>query len=150
MAEVLDCSPKVSKFEPQLHYYIHFWTTTLKKSIELSYPCSNGLNSITAVLQQEWFWHRITHKSWYAIKQRTQNKPIDGTLTSITTLFQSGPGSNDNEKVTHTPQSSRTGASPPDTTRTPMPYHVAAVNQMKGWVTCYQVVVNLSTLLKSL
>ena len=36
--------------------------------------------------------------------------PIDGTLTGITTLGQSGLGSNFNEGVFHIPQSSRTGA----------------------------------------
>ena len=34
---------------------------------------------------------------------------------STTTLSQSGPGSNDNERVLHTPQSSRNGASLSDT-----------------------------------
>ena len=38
--------------------------------------------------------------------------PIDGT--GITTSDQSGPGSNGNEEVTQSPQSSRTGASPSD------------------------------------
>ena len=31
-----------------------------------------------------------------------------------TTVDQSGPGSNDNEEVLHTPQISRTGSSPSD------------------------------------
>ena len=33
---------------------------------------SCGLNSITVVYLQEWLWHQITHKGWYAIKQRNQ------------------------------------------------------------------------------
>ena len=37
---------------------------------------------------------------------------INGTLIGITTLGQSGPGSNGNEWVLHIPQSSKTGASP--------------------------------------
>ena len=37
--------------------------------------------------------------------------PIDKTLSGATTQGQNGPGSNDNEKVLHIPQSSRTGAS---------------------------------------
>ena len=37
-----------------------------------------------------------------------------GTLASTTTLGQSGPGSNDNKKVLHTPQNCKTGASPSD------------------------------------
>ena len=39
---------------------------------------------------------------------------IDGTLIDITTPGQSGPGSNDSERVLHIPQSSRTGTSPSD------------------------------------
>ena len=37
--------------------------------------------------------------------------PINNTLSGATTLGQSGPGSNGNERVFHIPQSSRTGAS---------------------------------------
>ena len=37
------------------------------------------------------------------------------SLTVTTTLGQSGPGSNDNEGLLHTPQISRTRASPSDT-----------------------------------
>ena len=40
--------------------------------------------------------------------------PIDGTLTSITTPGQSESGSNGNEELLHSPQISRTRASPPD------------------------------------
>ena len=32
------------------------------------------LNSITALFLQGWLWHWITHKSWYAIKQRKWKK----------------------------------------------------------------------------
>ena len=39
---------------------------------------------------------------------------IDGTLTIITILGQSGPGSNSNEGVLHIPQSSRTETLPSD------------------------------------
>ena len=38
--------------------------------------------------------------------------PIDGILTDITTPGQSGPGSNGNEELLHSLQSSRTGVSP--------------------------------------
>ena len=41
--------------------------------------------------------------------------PIDGSLTGTTTPGQNEPRSNGNEVVFHIPQSSRTGASPPDT-----------------------------------
>ena len=37
---------------------------------------------------------------------------IDGTLTGITTLGQSGSGSNRKEGILHNPQSSRAGATP--------------------------------------
>ena len=33
MAKVLDFGFEVSEFEPQLHYYVHFWTTTLGKGM---------------------------------------------------------------------------------------------------------------------
>ena len=39
---------------------------------------------------------------------------IDGTLTDITTLGQSGPGSNDNEGVLYTAQIFRIGDLPSD------------------------------------
>ena len=40
---------------------------------------------------------------------------IDGILTDTTTLSQSGPGSNDKERVLHIHQSSITVVTPPDT-----------------------------------
>ena len=40
--------------------------------------------------------------------------PTDETLTAIDTQSQSGPRSNCNEEILHTPQSSRTGTSPLD------------------------------------
>ena len=39
---------------------------------------------------------------------------MDRTLTGTTTLSQSEPGSNDNERVLYTPYISRTGALPLD------------------------------------
>ena len=45
--KVLDCCLEVNKFEPQLHYYIHF-----EKDMKPLSPSSYGLNSITAALQQ--------------------------------------------------------------------------------------------------
>ena len=33
MFEVLDCEIVVSDFEFHPHYYIHFWTNTLRKSM---------------------------------------------------------------------------------------------------------------------
>ena len=41
--------------------------------------------------------------------------PIDGTLTAITSLGQSGPRSNENEEVLYFIQTSRAGNSPSDT-----------------------------------
>ena len=42
---------------------------------EPSYSPSYGLNTTTTVLQ-EWLWHLITNKGWYAIKQRTQTQGL--------------------------------------------------------------------------
>ena len=39
---------------------------------------------------------------------------MNGIITGTTTLGKSGPGSNDNEEVLHTPPISKNGASPPD------------------------------------
>ena len=51
MAKVLDCDLEVSKFEFQLHYYIHFWANALGKCMNpLIFP-PVGLNSIIAVPQ---------------------------------------------------------------------------------------------------
>ena len=41
---------------------------------EPPYPLSCWLNTIAAVLLQWWLWFYITHKGWYAIKQRNQSK----------------------------------------------------------------------------
>ena len=41
--------------------------------------------------------------------------PIDGTLTSTTNPCEGGPGSNDNERVYHTSQISRTEDAVSDT-----------------------------------
>ena len=48
--------------------------------------------------------------------------PINGTLISTTTLGESEPQSNGNERVLHIPQSSRTGASPLDAVSYPGHY----------------------------
>ena len=53
MAKLLDYSLEVSKFEHQTHYYVHFQTNTLGKSMKPPYSLSYGLNSITVALQ-EW------------------------------------------------------------------------------------------------
>ena len=66
----MDCGIVVSKFELQLHYYVHFRANTLGKGMNPPYPPSYGLNSTTTVLLGEWLWHGITYKGWYAIKQR--------------------------------------------------------------------------------
>ena len=54
MAKVLDCSLKVSEFELQLHYYIHFRINNFGERHEHPFSPSFGLNSITAVLPQGW------------------------------------------------------------------------------------------------
>ena len=57
MANVLDCNHKVSKFNLQLRYYIHFWVNTFGKGKKTSIlhcypPPSYGLSSTTIVLLQ--------------------------------------------------------------------------------------------------
>ena len=64
--------------------------------------------------------HQVNHAFGFlrlAPYQLFHCKPdIDGTLTRTTTLGQSGLCSNVNDKVLHSPQSSRTGSSPSDAT----------------------------------
>ena len=57
MAKVLDIGFEVSKLELLLDYYIHFQTNTLRKGMNSLIPPSYGLNSITAILLQEWLWY---------------------------------------------------------------------------------------------
>ena len=40
MAKELEWGLKVSKFEPQLHYSIHFWINTLRKGMNPFIPLS--------------------------------------------------------------------------------------------------------------
>ena len=42
--------------------------------IQFKFQLDDGLNSTTPVIQQEWLLQWITHKGWYAIKQRHQTK----------------------------------------------------------------------------
>ena len=35
MAKVLDCGLKVNEFELQPRYYVHFWTNTIEKGMNL-------------------------------------------------------------------------------------------------------------------
>ena len=52
-------------------------------------------------------WNGFKYRKWSDISIQS----IDRTQTCTTTLGQSGPGSNDNERLLHIPQNSRTGAS---------------------------------------
>ena len=69
-------------------YYVHFRTNTLGKSMNPLTPSSYGLNSITAVLLQGWLWYQITHKSWYALKQRNT---VHINLNSISFSYIKAP-----------------------------------------------------------
>ena len=51
VASVLDSDIKVSEFELQLHYNVHFWNL----EVDINSP-SYVLNSTTIVLQ-EWLWN---------------------------------------------------------------------------------------------
>ena len=55
MVKAMDCGIGVSKFELQLHYYVHF-QTNLVKGMNPPYPPSYGLNSTTTALVG-WVWH---------------------------------------------------------------------------------------------
>ena len=60
MAKVLDCEIVVSEFELQSVYYVHFWTNSFGKDMNLSILACNGLNNTTTILLQGWFWYQIT------------------------------------------------------------------------------------------
>ena len=61
------------------------------------------------VVSSEFFFARVSIKcKWFLNKPIW---PIEGTLIGITTLGQSGTGSNGYEQVLHTSQISRSGAS---------------------------------------
>ena len=62
MAKVLDCDHKVSRFELQLRYYVHFRTNNVGKRMNPWSPSSRWSN-VTAVLLQWW------------LKQRNQEEP---------------------------------------------------------------------------
>ena len=70
MVKAMDCEIGVSEFELQSRYYVHKYPWEI---YELPYPPNYGLNSTTTVLLGEWLWYKITHKGWYAIKQRNRN-----------------------------------------------------------------------------
>ena len=50
-----------------------FQINSFGKDMNPLMSASHGLNSITVVFLQGWFWHWITHKGWYTIKQRNKN-----------------------------------------------------------------------------
>ena len=64
MVKALDCGVVVSEFKFQLHYYVHFQTSTFGKGISPLILTSYGLNGIAifAVVLAGWLWHWITHE----------------------------------------------------------------------------------------
>ena len=70
VAKVLNCDIVESQLKFQSCYYIHFRTNTLGLGMNPLTP-SYGLNRTTNP-PQGWFWHSITLKGWYAMKQRNQ------------------------------------------------------------------------------
>ena len=70
MVKVLDHDIVVSEFKHQLHYSVDFQIILLEKIWILIYPISYDLNIIIAILLQGQLKHLISHKGWYAIKQR--------------------------------------------------------------------------------
>ena len=57
MVKAMDCGIVVREFVLQSRYYVHFWTNTLGKGMNPTYPPSYGLNSTTTVLLREYLWH---------------------------------------------------------------------------------------------
>ena len=58
MGKMLDYDLKVREFKLQSWYYVHFTNNILGKDMNpVITPASYGLNSLTAVLLQEWIWH---------------------------------------------------------------------------------------------
>ena len=57
MAKMLDCNLKVSKFELQSFYYVHFQVNTLGKGMKPFILSLYGVNNISAVPLQVWLWH---------------------------------------------------------------------------------------------
>ena len=57
VANVLDCDIIVGEFDPQLRYCIHFRTNIFSKGMNPLFTFLYGLNNITTVFLQEWFWH---------------------------------------------------------------------------------------------
>ena len=70
MIKTLTCGIIVSEFEFLSRGYFYFG-----KGMN-SYPSCSGLNSTITVLEW-WFWHYITMKGWYAIKQTNQTNPLN-------------------------------------------------------------------------
>ena len=66
VANVLDYDIVVSKFEPQLHYFISGINTLQRGMNPFIHP--HDLNSTISVFLKGWIWHLLTHEGWYAIK----------------------------------------------------------------------------------
>ena len=65
VANVVDCDIVGSEFK------LFFGQIPLGK---VWTPLILRLNCTNSILLQGWLWHWITHKGWYAIKQRKQTK----------------------------------------------------------------------------
>ena len=65
VADVLYCNVRVSEFELQSRYYIHFRTINFGKDLK---PLIAG-----AIGNQGWLWHWITHENWYAMAFKEEN-----------------------------------------------------------------------------
>ena len=58
MANELDCNLEVTEFGIQSRYCVHFRTNSIEKGMNHQIPNpSYELNSIIAILLQEWLWH---------------------------------------------------------------------------------------------
>ena len=59
VANVLNCSSGLIEFNRRSQYYIHYWPNTPDKGFASPETHSYGLNSITGILQKEWFSHEV-------------------------------------------------------------------------------------------
>ena len=69
----------VNEFELQLCITFTFRLIPLRKVWTFSSAARYGLNSTCTVLQQRWFWHKITHEGWYDFKTKKSNQETDKT-----------------------------------------------------------------------
>ena len=76
MAKELNCDLKVSEFEYQSRYYLHFLTNTLRKDLTPPYPPSSGLNSKMIALTENNPKRLICHQTMKPIAYLHRHSPF--------------------------------------------------------------------------